>query len=417
MLEFDKAQRNALEKLKSGNILCGDVGSGKSRTAIAFYFEKECGGSFEPSYSKMKSVKDLYIITTAKKRDSFEWEKELAPFLLTTNKELSIYDHKIVIDSWNNIHKYVNVKDSFFIFDEQRLVGSGAWVKAFYAITDAKIKDPLKKNNNHWLLLSATPGDVWSDYIPVFVANGFYKNKTEFTRRHAVYNRYSKFPKIDRYIETQRLQRLRDSILVDIPVNKKTVRHYENVLIDYDRIIFKTAMEDRWDVFNNEPIKNVSQLGYILRRIVNENDERLKAVKNIFKDHKRLIIFYNFDYELFMLLKMCEELNITHAQWNGYKHQPLPETDEWVYLVQYSAGAEGWNCTSTNTIIFFSLHYSYRITMQAAGRIDRRNTPYTDLYYFFIKTTSWIDRAIYRTLKQKKAFNESRYLSKLLVPK
>jgi len=173
-MKFDNCQREALERLKSGNILCGDVGSGKSRTALAYYFEKECGGSFEPLYSPMQNPKNLYIITTAKKRDSLEWDDELIPFHLSRNKDLCDVD--IVIDSWNNIKKYADVKNSFFIFDEQRLVGSGAWVTTFYKITGSG-RYSNNQTGNHWILLSATPGDTWSDYIPVFVANKFYKNK------------------------------------------------------------------------------------------------------------------------------------------------------------------------------------------------------------------------------------------------
>ena len=357
----------------------------------------------------MKNPKDLYIITTAKKRDSLEWDKELAPFLLTTNPEKSIYNHKIVIDSWNNIGKYISVKNSFFIFDEQRLVGSGAWVKSFYKIVDAK---GTEHNGNNWLLLSATPGDVWSDYIPVFVANHFYKNKTEFTRRHAVYNRFSKFPKIDRYIDIWRLERLRDSILVDIPVNKKTVRHYENVIVDYDKIIFDTVMKDRWNVYENEPIRDRAQFGYILRKVVNQNQARVDAVYDIFKRHKKLIIFYNFNYELEMLEQMCMDCEILYSQWNGYKHQPLPEGNEWIYLVQYTAGAEGWNCIRTDTIIFYSQNYSYRTTIQASGRIDRLNTPFTDLYYYHLKSRAGIDLAISKALKNKRNFNERMFCKK-----
>ena len=72
--------------------------------------------------------KDLYIITTAKKRDTLEWEGELSPFLLSTNPDVNLYQNKVVIDSWNNISKYKDITDAFFIFDEQRVVGSGTWV-------------------------------------------------------------------------------------------------------------------------------------------------------------------------------------------------------------------------------------------------------------------------------------------------
>lgn len=91
---------------------------------------------------------DLCIITTARKRDTGEWDEELAHFYMSTDPEHDIYEHKVVVDSWNNIGKYVGVKNAFFIFDEQRVVGKGAWVKSFYKITQ----------NNEWILLSATPG-------------------------------------------------------------------------------------------------------------------------------------------------------------------------------------------------------------------------------------------------------------------
>ena len=408
---FDEGQREALNRLRSGNILCGDVGSGKSRTALAYYFEKECGGSFEPLYSPMRFPKDLYIITTAKKRDSLEWDEELVPFNLSRDKGLC--DINITIDSWNNIKKYSQVKNSFFIFDEQRLVGSGAWVDAFYQITGASKYSRLGETGNHWLLLSATPGDTWNDYIPVFVANKFYKNKTEFTRRHVIFSRYTKYPKVEKYLEDKHLRRLRASILVDIRVEKKTIRHYQNISVNYDMIRFKKVMKDRWNIYKEEPIEDGSQLCPTLRRVVNENEDRVEATKELVERHKKVIIFYNFDYELELLRIMCKEIDIPYAEWNGHNHEQLPTGDRWVYLVQYSAGCEGWNCITTNVIIYYSLNYSYRMTMQAAGRIDRRNTSYIHLYYYFLKTNSWIDRAIMNALVNKKDFNERSAVQKV----
>ena len=412
-MEFDDSQREALRQMKSGCILCGDVGSGKSRTAIAYFVSKECGGSFEPSYSPMKTPKDLYIITTAKKRDTLEWESELAPFLLSVDKSLSSENINIVIDSWNNIKKYRDVKNSFFIFDEQRLVGSGEWVKSFWKIT-ASASNRDKPTGNNWILLSATPGDTWSDYIPVFVANKFYKNKTEFLHRHAVYDRYSRYPKIDKFLEEQHLRRLRDSILVDIHVERHTTRHYLKTLVDYDKEAFRKVMKERVDIFNeNEFIESTPYFFYVIKRVVNQNQNRIFEVERIIKEHPRVIIFYNFDYELEMLRKMCENNSYVYSEWNGHKHEKLPNGESWVYLVNYTGGSEGWNCITTDTIIFYSLNYSYRTTMQAAGRIDRRNTPYKDLYYYQLYTNSWIDRAIKAALSTKKTFNERKHISKL----
>lgn len=404
-MELRDYQLDAINKMKNGCILNGGVGSGKSLTSLSYYYLQN-GGSIKfllgEDYVPMDdcNISDLYIITTARKRDTFEWEGEMSHFLLSTHDECNIYDNKVVVDSWNNIQKYKDVTDSFFIFDEQRVVGSGAWVKAFLQIA--------KKNK--WILLSATPGDTWSDYIPVFIANGFYKNKTEFMREHAVFSRFSKFPKIEKYIGTGRLIRQRREILVDMKFERETVQHHYDIYVTYDSIQYKDVMKRRWDIWNDEPIINASGLCYALRKIVNTHDSRSTKLLELFETHKKIIVFYNFDYELEILKSLYYGEDVIVAEWNGHKHEPTPTGNKWVYLVQYTAGAEGWNCITTDTIIFYSLNYSYKIMHQSAGRIDRLNTPYTDLYYYYMKTRSGIDLAIERALNDKRKFNESSFI-------
>lgn len=388
-IELFEHQKKALTKLHSGSILCGGVGSGKSLTGIAYFISREC--SAEP--------KDLYIITTARKRDTLEWDHECMKFGLSTDRDCSIHGIQVSIDSWNNIGKYENVSDCFFIFDEQRVVGYGAWVKSFLRIT----------KKNRWILLSATPGDTWMDYIPVFIANGFYKNKTEFCRRHVVYNRFTRYPQVSRFVEEKRLNRLRNEILVTMDFTRETISHHEKVVVDFDRAKYDIVMKTRWNIFKDEPIAESSELCQTLRRVVGSDPRRFKKVEEVMRTHPKAIIFYNYDYELEILRK----LNTTIAEWNGHKHEPLPNGDSWAYLVQYAAGAEGWNCITTDTIIFYSESYSYKAMVQAAGRIDRLNTPFKDLYYFHLISMSKIDLAIARALRNKKNFNENAFLNKL----
>lgn len=397
-------QYDAMKRLKNGNILCGGVGSGKSRTALAYYFKEQDGYFDENKYEPMDDckVKDLYIITTARKRDTLEWESEMVPFLITTHKEESLYSHNVVVDSWNNIQKYVDVKGAFFIFDEQRVVGSGAWVKAFYKITD----------KNNWILLSATPGDTWQDYIPVFVANKFFKNKTEFIRNHIVYNHRVKFPKVDRYLETGKLIKLRNSILVTMDFKRHTVSHHEDVYVKYNIQDYKDLIRNRKNPATGEPIKSASEFCYELRRIVNTDISRQIVLMEILEKHPKAIIFYNFDYELELLRQLCGSSGLNVAEWNGHNHQPIPTGESWVYLVQYTAGAEGWNCITTDAIIFYSENYSYKIMEQSAGRIDRMTTPFTDLYYYHLKSRSGIELAIAKSLREKKEFNQSAFAKK-----
>ena len=403
-IELRDYQEEAIRNMRNGCILCGGVGSGKSRTALAYYF-KECGGGWSKQlYLPMKEPKDLYIITTARKRDTLEWEGEMVPFLLTTSDDpdISYYKNKVVVDSWNNIKKYKDVHGAFFIFDEQRVVGSGAWVKAFLNIA----------RKNKWILLSATPGDTWQDYIPVFVANGFYKNKSEFCREHVIYSRFTKYPKIDRYINTGKLIRYRNQLLVTMEFMRHTVSHHNDIFVDYDVAKYKEATRTRWNPFKDSPMINAAELCYVWRKIVNSDDSRQVAVLELFEKHPKMIIFYNFDYELDILKSIFKAAGVKIGEWNGHKHQPVPDGKSWVYLVQYTAGAEGWNCIKTDTIVFYSQTYSYKVLEQARGRIDRMNTPFTDLYYYHLKSRAAIDLGISRALREKRNFNETKYVTR-----
>jgi hypothetical protein len=366
-------QVEAVMKLRNGNILKGGVGSGKSRVALAYFNDRE---DFE---------EDLYIITTAKKRDSGEWHAEAKLFGLHP-----------VVDSWNNLPKYEGVTGAIFIFDEQRVVGSGTWVNAFLKVV----------KSNEWILLTATPGDTWLDYIPVFIANGFYKNRTEFLRRHVVYNSWTKYPKVERYLDTMHLRDLLASILVDMPFEKHTVRHEIAVHCDFDQDLYDTVLKKRWNYLENRPIRHVSELFVLMRKVANGHPSRLTRIKDLLVSHPKMIIFYNFDYEL----EILRTLEIKQAEWNGHKHEPIPDGDEWVYLVQYASGAEGWNCVETDTIVFYSMSYSYRMTEQAKGRIDRLNSPYTDLYYYVLRGSTMVDNGIAAALRTKRDFNETDYL-------
>lgn len=371
-------QEEALKKMHNGCILCGGVGSGKSRTALAYYNDNF-------------SLSPFVIITTAKKRDTLDWEQECVPFQ---------FKHKPIVDSWNNIKKYTDYENAFFIFDEQRVVGYGAWTKAFLKIT----------KKNHWILLSATPGDCWLDYLPVFIANGYYKNKTDFIRLHVIYSRYTKYPSIDRYVNTGRLERLRREVLVTMKDSRETVQHQHDIYVNYDFKTYKWVEKYRQNPEDGKPCKNASAYCYQLRKIINSSHDRISKVMDILNDNERVIIFYNFDYELFMLRDMAVEQGTVVAEWNGHKHEECPKTHRWIYLVQYAAGAEGWNCISSNCMIFFSQTYSYRTLEQAKGRIDRMNTPYRDLHYYHLISNSRIDAAIRSALKKKQNFNVSGFI-------
>lgn len=388
MIQLMPHQEDVLNRLSNGKVLHGGVGSGKSITALAYYMRKDLVG-------------DIYVITTAKKRDSLEWQRDAIKFGISTEPGCSVAG-QLHIDSWNNIHKYTNITGAFFIFDEQRLVGSGAWVKSFHKIV---------KNGNAWLLLSATPGDTWMDYVPIFVANGFYKNQTEFKREHVIYRPFTKFPIIDRYVNTGKLERLKRDVLVEMPYLSQQIRHHEDISVSYDIELFKRVSKDRWNVYEHRPIKEVAELFSVMRRVVYSDPSRIDALKALMEIHPKIIVFYNFNYELHMLRELGDSWSdlVVIGEWNGHRKTPIPRSDNWLYLVQYTAGSEGWNCTETDATVFYSLPYSYKKYEQAQGRTDRLNTLFTDLYYFNFMSNSLIDVAVRRSLKEKQTFNERKW--------
>lgn len=381
-------QQEAVKNLSNGKILWGGVGTGKSITAAAYYVQKE-------------APRDVYVITTAKKRDSMDWEMEFLKFGVGDIR--TPITGRLTVDSWNNIAKYKNVRGAFFIFDEQRLVGSGAWAKAFQFITKTQ-------NKNRWILLSATPGDTWMDYIPVFIANGFYKNRTEFIRDHVVYSSYTKFPKIEKYINTVKLQRLRNSILVHMPYDRHTVRVTQEIEVGFDQELLDKVLKERWNPYEDRPIKSLAEFFYIMRKVVYSDPSRLQAVRETLVKHPKLIVFYNFDYELEALRTLSKDYTV--AEWNGHKHEEIPKTDQWIYLVQYTSGSEGWNCIETDAMLFYSLTYSYRVFHQAHGRVDRLNTPFTTLRYYVLMADVAIEHAVKKALVNKHNFNEVKFVKK-----
>ena len=396
-------QEESLSKIKNGNIVVGGVGSGKSILTIAYYWTKILGGDLHNLSKPIKNSTKLYIITTAMKRNLKEWDKELLKFYLDVeHSEANPNKIEIVIDSWNNVKKYKEVKDAFFIFDEDKVTGYGVWAKSFITIS----------KHNQWVIATATPGDKWEDYIPVFIANGFFRNKTHFMEEHCLMSRFSTYPKIEKYLKTVKLAEYRDAITVTVNYKPPAELHHIYERVGYDKSEYMKVMKFRVNPFTSEPIKNISELCFTVRKINNSDNSRIFRLKRLVMEHPKVIIFYNYNYELDILKEALTSLEVPFTEWNGHLHEDILVGDRWAYLVNYSSAAEGWNCITTDTIIFYSDNYSYKIMTQAAGRINRLNTPYDHLYYYHLVSDSPIDRSIRNTLIRKKKFNEATFLKK-----
>lgn len=368
-------QEKAVNELASGKVLYGEVGSGKTFTALVFY---------KKNYGHLP----LYVITTAKKRDTGDWEKEAGVVGIT----------ELTVDSWNNIKEYVDISNAFFIFDEQRAVGYGTWSLSMIKIA---------WNSNKWVMLTGTPGDRWIDYMTLFIANGWYKNKTDFINQHVEYDRFAKYPRVKAYHNQAKLQNYRKSILVGMHMVRKTERERIDIVAGYNKEKYMWAKNLKRNPDTGKPFKGAGEYTQFARKLVSTSKGRVEQLERLLAFIERPIVFYNYDYERDILLQSITKLGLTYAEWSGHKHQSVPTGEHWVYIVQYTAGAEGWNCTTTDSMIFYSPNYSYKMMEQAEGRIDRLNTSYTHLKYYFLQSESPIDHSVFNAIKKKKKFNES----------
>lgn len=393
-------QEDALKRMHNGCILCGGTGTGKSITSLAYIYTKELHGSIKLNgkgeWKPPKVNKDIYIITVASKRDKGEWEDELCRFGLSTDISRSVNGIKVTIDSWNRIQHYKKVYGAVFIFDEDKVTGSGKWAKTFLYIS----------RRNRWIILSATPGDKMIEYLYVFLANGFYKNKQEFIAKHVIRKPYVPYFDIQDYIRKPVLEKHRREVLVIMKRDTDISIVNHNIVCDYDRKKYKDVWARRWDIYEQKPIEETGKLLSLIRRVVNEDPDRVLKLKSVLAHQAKVIIFYNYNFELEILRKVCSELHFTIGEHNGQKHTEVPNTKKWVYICQYNSAGEGWNCVTTNQMIFYSLSYSYKAMKQAAGRINRINTSFKELHYYILQSKAPIDVAILRALSQKRDFNE-----------
>lgn len=390
-------QRDAIRKISNGNVVVGATGSGKSLVGLVYYYTNILEGSVEPFRKPTKSV-SLYIITTATKRDSLDWNSECAEFALSTNQEASVNGIKVVIDSWNNIKKYKDIRGGFFLFDEQKTTGYKRWSKIFIRIA----------KNNRWILITATPSDRWMDLLSVFIANGFYKNKRDFVNQHVTYNPYVKYPSITGYRNVNKLRILKKRIFVIIDYQSPSIIENKVISVDYDVDALTQIEKTEWNPFTDSPIINLSEFASVLRRSLNSHPSRINEAIRIRNTVKKLIVFYNFNFELEILKHGYSGIKI--GELNGHRHDALPVGSDWVYLVQYNSGNEAWECFTTNHMLFYSLNYSFRIMTQAKGRINRLTSGFNYMYYYYLVSNHWLDKGIQKALNKKRDFNNKEIL-------
>lgn len=372
---FKDYQKRAINQMHNGCILCGGVGAGKSLTSLGYIDKVYPSGT-------------VYIITPARKRNTGEWFDDI--------RKNDMDETRFVVDSWNNLSKYKDVKDAFFLFDEQKVSGKGTWAKSLIRIA----------KSNQWILLSATPGDTYDDYATVLIANGFVRNRTTWYDEYCVTKSQPFFHIVDH----------KNKDVIDMMIRRIFIKmDYQSDKKRIERVIpiqARSAGEEKEILMTHKapgaqmPFTTFAAAIAYVRMNCYDKSKKTEALRKIIEKHKKIIVFYNFLSEKLEIERAAIDANVTINFYNGQRHDPIPDTDEWVYGVQYNSGAEAWNCITTNAMVFYSPNYSYKTMEQAHGRIDRVNSPYECLYYYMLLNELNIDNKVMNALSSKKDFNE-----------
>ena len=121
----------------------------------------------------------------------------------------------------------------------------------------------------------------------------------------------------------------------------------------------------------------------------------------------RLIVFYNFNAELYFLEQICDSLGRPHSCMNGTEKDltAYEQQDDSVTFVQYQAGAMGLNLQKACRMIFYTLPLSSELYEQAKKRIHRIGQDRPCFYYQLI-CTGTIEEKILATLNMRKDYTE-----------
>lgn len=384
-------QRQLLNSIEENYIIAADTGTGKTMMAIHHYLKHNTG---EP----------LLILAPPQKIKEGGWQRELDFVASHYNIEIpyDIISYGVLSKRWKEY------KDWFLVMDECHYVKNPTSQRGKAAIN-------LTKQSTNFLLLSATPSsNGWGDTIAYMIMFGYYKNKTQFLKEHAVYNRidYGNGPVnvVSDYRDQEKLQKLYQSF--SIKLAKEDCLDLPPLV--FEKVHFKPSKEyniikkDR--VLGEELFDNISKLQHGLRFYANQAD-KLKYTEMLLEGtEENVIIFYNYKQENEELKKIAKKLKKKVFEVSGSKTN-LPDKEKWtslknsVTIVQYQAGAAGIELQYANIVIFHTPTYSYQDYEQALGRAYRNGqTKKVTVYQYITKNT--IETSIYQALAAKKDFTE-----------
>lgn len=138
------------------------------------------------------------------------------------------------------------------------------------------------------------------------------------------------------------------------------------------------------------------------------NRHKLQAFCDLLSaTRERLIVFYNYNAELAVLIEAVKAAERPLSVVNG-KIKDLTAYEEQtdsVTLIQYQAGAMGLNLQKANVIVYFTLTDKSELFEQSKKRIHRigQNRP---CFYYLLICVGSVEEALLKTLEQRRDFTD-----------
>lgn len=409
-MKLYKHQRDVLKQLEPYNkcAMYLDMGLGKSAT----------GAVKASSYHKPILIICPKSVIPQWENTFTDWCEEYQVYNLTNKKQLQLFmndnqDLKMGVINYESAWRkpeLLKLKNYTLILDESQAIANN---------TSKQSKGICKLKFENLILLSGTPcsNARYDKLYTQLKLLGLNMNKRSYEDRYCnffdmekggvkfrVLSKHSPYKNVDElkntmhelgcvFMRTDEVIDLPEQRFIDIPI--KPSKYYKTFT--------KDGYVDCGDIeyISSSPATDMLHL----RQLCNSR-EKIEALKTLIESTEdRLIIFYNFNCELELLVQLVSKLKRPLSFINGSEKNLncYNNNGNSITLVQFQSGSSGVNLQKANKVIYYSPPVKSDFYEQSKKRIHRIGQSSTCCYWKLITSNS-IEQRIYNTLDLKRDY-------------
>lgn len=396
----------------------------KDLNHVAFYLDMGLGKTYVGS-EKMKQLgakTNLVVCQKSKIQDWYEHFKENYPdywvFDLTLSREfeqftIGLSDRKVAIINYDLIWRrpeLLNLENFTLLLDESSLIQTETAKRSRFILnmhpanvillsgTISGGKYEKLWSQMHLLGWNISKDLYWKQFVKVDYLD-------TIGRSVPIVTGYKNVDRLKRKMAQHGCQFLKTDEVFDLPA-----QNFQKVKVPASAE-YKHFRKDKVLIIEDKELLGDTTLKRMLyERILCGvySEEKQKAFIDLLEStDDRLIVFYNFNAELYFLEQICDSIGRPHSCVNGSEKDltAYDQKDDSVTFVQYQAGAMGLNLQKACRMVFYTLPLSSELFEQAKKRIHRIGQDRPCFYYIMLCTGS-IEDKILATLEMRKNYTE-----------